>query len=173
MTQTSHRPGPDPAAEQGDGTVLLTSAEREVLAPACDALRSRAAHLAEAVAAQLLDGGDLGYGLDEPGRAAELRAQSERITEAMAAAAVTVENPHVRLTVDATGAVTELVFLDAATSVAPTQLAASVKELYLDAEARAALRTREAMAAAGAAGVVESAVPAEVADRIEQQEGPR
>ena len=33
MTQTSHRPGPDPAAEQGDGTVLLTSAEREVLAP--------------------------------------------------------------------------------------------------------------------------------------------
>lgn len=74
MTQTSHRPGPDPAAEQGDGTVLLTSAEREVLAPAFDALRSRADHIAEAVAAQLLDGGDLGYGLDEPGRAAELRA---------------------------------------------------------------------------------------------------
>lgn len=118
-----------------------------------------------------VDPTDLINRLDQ--RAAELRAQSERITEAMAAAAVTVENSHVRLTVDATGAVTELAFLDAATAVAPTQLVASVKELYLDAETQAALRTRAAMASVGAAGVVEHAVPADVADRIDQQEGPR
>ncbi len=106
-------------------------------------------------------------------RAAELQAQSDRISGALAEAAATVENAHVRITVDPTGAISELVFLDAAAAIAPTALVASVKELYVDAEAAAAERTREAMGRVGLSGMIDAALPAEVSDRLARQEADR
>lgn len=75
MTQASQRPVPDRAttAAGPDGSAL-TVVEREQLAPAFEVLRSHADQIADAVARQLLDDGQDGYSLGEPGRVEEVRA---------------------------------------------------------------------------------------------------
>lgn len=56
------------------GVAPLTPDEQQQLAAAFAALRPRSESIADAVASQLLDGGDTGYDLERPDRAVELRA---------------------------------------------------------------------------------------------------